>query len=82
MSSGNDILRKFCEIEESPKDNSNLSPEELSVVSYFTSSHTRTKEGRFVVPLPKSPRVKPLGESRQQAVRRFLYLERSLYSKQ
>ncbi len=81
VSTGDDILRKFWEIEESPRDNSNLSPEERIVVSHFTNSHSRTKEGRFVVPLPRNPRAKPLGESRQQAVRRFLSLERSLHSK-
>ena len=44
-------------------------------------NHTRTDSGRFVVSLPKRPEVKPLGESRSQAVRRFLTLERSLRSK-
>ena len=39
------------------------------------------KEGRFVVPLPKDPNAKPIGESRSQAVRRFLSLERSLNQK-
>ena len=82
ISSGDDILRKFWEIEESPKDNSNFSPEERTVVRHFADSHTRTKEGRFIVPLPKNPQAKTLGESRQQAVRRFLSLERSLHSKQ
>ena len=33
------------------------------------------------MPLPKKPQAKPLGESRTQAVRRFLSLERSLHSK-
>ena len=48
------------------------------VVRHFESNHTRTKEGRFIVPLPKDPNAKPIGESRSQAVRRFLSLERSL----
>ena len=47
----------------------------------FIIHHSRTTEGRFVVPLPRKADAKPLGESRSQAVRRFLYLERSLHSK-
>ena len=79
--SGDDLLRKFWEIEENPKNNSPLSPEERSVVNHFRDNHTRTENGRFVVPLPKKPETKPLGESRSQAVRRFLALERSLRSR-
>jgi hypothetical protein len=37
--------------------------------------------GRFVVPLPKKQNVKPIGESRSQAVRRFLSLEHTLRAK-
>ena len=47
-------------------------------IQHFEENHHRTKEGRFVVPLPKNPQAKPFGESRSQAVRRFLSLERSL----
>ena len=79
--SGDDILRKFWEIEESPKAESNHSPEERMVVRHFQENHTRNKDGRFIVPLPKNPESKPLGESRMQAVRRFRSLERSLHSK-
>lgn len=39
------------------------------------------KNGRFIVPLPRKPDSKLLEESRSQADRRFLSLERSLYSK-
>ena len=79
--SGDEILRKFWEIEENPRDDSNLSPEERTVVQHFSESHIHSKSGRFVVPLPKNPQAKPLGESRSQAVRRFVSLERSLRSK-
>ena len=51
------------------------------VVQHFSENHYRTDEGRFVVPLPKKPQTKVLGESRSQAVRRFLALERSLRAK-
>ena len=80
VASGDELLRKFWEIEESPND-TNLSPEERAVVQHFEKNHTRDESGRFVVPLPKNAQSKPLGESRSQAVRRFLSLERSLRSK-
>ena len=78
VESGDDILRKFWEIEESPTKISNLSMEERTVLRHFESNHFRNKVGRFVVPLPKRSDAKTLGESRSQAVRRFLSLERSL----
>ncbi len=71
-------MRKFWEIEESPKAASNLSPQERTVMRHFSDTHTQKEDGRFVVPLPKNPDSKPLGESRVQAVRRFLSLETSL----
>ena len=45
---------------------------------HFETHYSRSKEGRFVVPLPKNPNARPIGESRSQAVKRFLSLERSL----
>ena len=48
------------------------------MVRHFEENHSRTEEG---VPLPKDPSAKPIGESRSQAVRRFLSLERSLNAK-
>ena len=78
VTSGDDILRRFWEIEESPKDPPVLSVKERTVVRHFEASHRRTKEGNFVVPLPKRTDSRPIGESRSQAVRRFLSLERSL----
>ena len=79
--SGDDILRMFWEIEENPKDQMNLSPEERMVVQHFKENHFRSESGRFIVSLPKNPQSKQLGESRPQAVRRFHSLERSLYAK-
>ena len=48
--SSDDILRSFWEIEESPSDQASLSVEEHAVVRHFESNHTRSKEGRFIVP--------------------------------
>ena len=79
--SGDDLLRKFWDIEECPKNASSHSPKERKVVRYFQQNHTRNEDSRFVVPLLKNPHAKPLGKSRSQAVRRYLSLERSLHSK-
>ena len=79
--SGDELLQKFWEIEELKQNLPSLSLEERAVVSHFHKHHSRNDEGRFVVPLPRSDKAKPLGESRSIAVRRFLALERSLKSK-
>ena len=80
--SGDDILHKFWETEEPPGSALALSPEERLVVNHFRDNHSRTAGGRFVVPLPRKPDVKPIGETRSQAIRRFLALERSLRLKE
>ena len=81
--SGDELLSKFWEVEETPKNHSMdfYSQEECLVVCHFKENHRKSKDGRFVVPLPCKPGAKALGESRTQAVRRFLSLERSLHSK-
>ena len=76
-----DLLHLFWEVEEGQKGDTILSSEELSFVQPFKENHLRTETGRFIVPLPRKPNAKALGESRSQAVRRFLSLEHSLYSK-
>ena len=78
VTADDDLLRRFWEIEENTKHETNLSPEERSVVEHFEMSHRHSPDGRFIVPLPKKPHAPPLGESRSHAVRRFLSLERSL----
>ena len=50
----------------------------LRIQSYSRREEGRRPNGRFVVPLPKKENNKLLGESRSQALRRFLSLERSL----
>ena len=78
---GDDILKKFWELEEKPTSSQVLSPEERSVVQHFQDHHTRSTTGRFIVSLPRKPGVKSLGESRSAAVRRFFALECSLNAK-
>ena len=43
--SGDDILCKFWEIEENPRDSSNYTPEERLVVQHFNENHCRTVTG-------------------------------------
>ena len=67
-----ETLQQFWEIEESPADHSTLSAEERMVVQHFNSTHSHSKEGRFIVPLPRNPSAKQIGETRSQVVRFFL----------
>ena len=76
-----DILRMFWDMEEPPATSMSCSHEERAVVNHFHANHSRNKSGRFIVPLPRKPDAKALGESRSQAVRRFMMLERSLHHK-
>ena len=77
---GDDLLRKFWELEEKTP-TTLYAPEERAVIQHFQSHHRRSADGRFVVPLPRKLDANPLGESRSQAVRRFIGFERSIHSK-
>ena len=68
-------------MEEPPATSISCSHEERAVVNHFHANHSRTKSDRFIVPLPRKPDVKALGESRSQAVRRFMTLKHSLHHK-
>ena len=82
LRTGDELLYQFWQIEEPPShDRVVFSAEENAVVDHFLEHHTRSPEGRFIVPLPKRLNVPELGESRSQAVRRFLNMERSLRAK-
>ena len=78
---GDDLLRRFWEVEERGSGSPSLSHEERSVVDHFRDTHQRDQAGRFVVQLPRRQDTKPFGESRSTAVQRFLSLERSLISR-
>ena len=79
--SGDQILQRLWEIQEPTSNPSGLSPEERMDVHHFQENHQRTESGQLLILLPKKPIRKPLRESRSQAVRRYLSLERSLQSK-
>ena len=76
-----DILRKFWEVEENKCENGPLTTEEKYVSLHFKENHYRLDDGAFVVPLPRKQAHPPIGESRSQAVRRFIKLEQSLHSR-
>lgn len=78
---GDDLLRKFWEVEEKTVANCTLSVEERCAVEHFNTHHSRNQDGRFIVPLPKRRMSTKLGESRSQAVRRFVSFERSIHAK-
>ena len=78
---GDDLLRRFWDIEEKAVDNCTLTIEERCALDHFNVHHTRDECGRFIVPLPKRTMTTKIGESRSQAVRRFLSFERSIHAK-
>ena len=75
---GDDLMRKFWEVEECVSRQSALSIEEKTMQQHFDTAHTRDEKGRYIVPLPRKENVVPLGDSRALAKRRFLSLECSL----
>ena len=80
MTSADDLLRRFWEVEDPALQQPIFSAEEKTVVKHFEQTHTRDEVGRFVVPLPIKEDAYPLRETRALAVRRFLSLEHSLRS--
>ena len=58
-----------------------LSSEEKTVVQHFHDKYSRIKDGRYVAPVTMKMNTMPLGESRSNAVRKFLWLEQSLCTK-
>ena len=63
ISSDDDLLRKFWELESGPH-TVLLSPDEKVAVTHFQTKHYHDQTGMFIVPLPRKQTVKPLGESR------------------
>jgi len=73
-----DQLEKFWRLEEmQPK--VHLTAEEQKCEEHFHKTHSREKDGRFVVLLPLRDNYVQLGESYDMAKRRLLSLERKLF---
>ena len=51
------------------------------VVDHFETQHSRFLNRQFVVQLPRKVNAPTIGESRSQAISRFVYLEKLLVSK-
>lgn len=75
-----DVLQKFWEIEEVPMAKF-ASVDDKCVLEHFKKTHRRMDDGRFEVTLCRRPGVAKVGESRSQALRRLMSLERSLAKK-
>ncbi|XP_011859038.1 PREDICTED: uncharacterized protein LOC105556551, partial [Vollenhovia emeryi] len=70
-------ITKFWEIEEGASHNSvELTKEEQACEQIFKETHTRNREGRFVVRLPFRDNKTQLSKSRAIAESRLMYLER------
>ena len=70
LAAGDELLQRFWEVEENPRNHPTLSPEEKSVVQQLMDNHYRSEDRRFVALFPKKSHGKPIGESRFQAVMR------------
>ncbi len=74
-----DLLKRFWETEEISKCSPCYTPEEKQVLKHYETNHTfLSTVGRYQVKLPKKSGEPELGESRQQAVKRFFSNERYL----
>ena len=71
------IFQQLLEQQEIPAE-STISPEDQRVIDHFQDTHVRLPTGQYQVVLPRQLPAPELGESRQNAVRRFLGNERSL----
>lgn len=72
-----DTLKRMFDLD--PVANANhLSREEQKCEEHYANTTYRDDSGRYVVSLPLTEEVNSLGDSKAQALRRFLHLERKL----
>ena len=74
-------MKAFWEVEETPSDASNLSVKDQQALDHFKDTYSRDDEGRYVVKLPRRLTAPELGNSREQAAKRFFQNEGSLNRK-
>lgn len=70
-------LRSFWELEELTTKRMRSHQEELAE-QIFVQNHKRMPDGRYQVDIPIRPDAPPLGDSRDIAVKRFLWMEKRL----
>ena len=81
VSSVDRLLTRFWKIQEVPGAGSkHFTPEELQCENFFTQTTSSTADGRYGVELPFNSDAPPIGETFNQAKRRFQALERRLQS--
>lgn len=74
-----DQVARFWELEECRGSQAiKERPEDLICKEHFKTTTTRNEEGRFVVSIPFKEQLRDLGESKEQAHRRLLAIERRL----
>ena len=72
-------LERFWTMEELPKGTPTLSPQEMAVQRHYAETHLfSSPAGRYVVYLPKRETTLQLGESKRNAINRYLRNEQSL----
>ena len=75
-----EIMVKFWEQEEPETHPQPKSSSDVECESHFLSTQSENEDGTYTVHLPFRPDAKPLGKSRDAAVRRFLNVEKRLSS--
>jgi len=73
-----DLVRRFWEIESLEEPMVKASKEELECEQHFVKNFSRLPSGEYMVRLPLKPSAELLGDSYDQAYRRFLSIERKL----
>lgn len=69
-----ELVRNFWKLEEVPKDE--MKDDECE--RFFATTHSRTRDGRYIVRIPFSSNTQQLGDSFRGALRQFHSLERRL----
>ncbi|KAJ0169971.1 hypothetical protein K1T71_014577 [Dendrolimus kikuchii] len=70
------LLEKFWEVEEIP--GKVVNPKDDECETYFKNTYERDESGRYVVRLPFLSDAPKLGDSKQQALKRFFAMEKRL----
>lgn len=71
-------LGKFWDLEECSSDNKIFSSKEDSCKKHFVENTKRREDGKFIVSIPFKSSINKLGDSRKEAERRLISLERKL----